>query len=325
MKRFLLILVCIFAFASHFRAYAVADTVKVGLFTSDLYDLNSAEGTFSAEIRYWILHTADSARTSYTEFPHSKNFKFTGFRRETRNGVTWIQTHVSAQFLHNWDMSNFPFDRQRLRIINECTLDTSKVVLKADAEGSQIKDDALGSGFKVVHYRVYDTLKVNNSDFGNPFKEVDNMSFSRIVTEIDIVRSGTWVIFFKIFAAVVISFYISTLVFFIKPQHFEARFSLPVGALFAAVGSKFVVDSLLGITSTITLVDKIYIFTYIMIFVIAVLSLVSYKVYENADPQTIVHIHNRKFDLWSMISTCVLYCIVLVAMIVVAAGSVDVA
>lgn len=315
MKKCVLILLC-FIVAS-FNLYAAADSTKVGFYISDIYDLNSANGTFSAEIRNWVILNSDSVKTTYTEFPHTKNYKFTGHQKKQINGVTWIVMHISAQFIHNWDMTNFPFDRQKLRIINECTLDTTENIIYADTINSKVVANAIDTNFRIIDYRIYDTVKVNYSTFGNPIIDsAYNTCYSRVIAEIEIERVGTWVIFFKIFAAVIISFYISTLVFLIKPQHFEARFSLPIGALFAAVGSKFVVDSLLGITSTITLVDKVYIFTYIMVFVIAVLSLVSYKVYENVDSDKIVSIHNRKFDLLSMILTCSLYFVIIVFMVV---------
>jgi hypothetical protein len=63
--------------------------------------------------------------------------------------------------------------------------------------------------------------------------------------------------------------------FFIHADSIESRFGLSVGSLFAAVGNKYIIDSILPETSTFTLVDSLHALTFIGILVTIILSVYS--------------------------------------------------
>lgn len=58
-----------------------------------------------------------------------------------------------------------------------------------------------------------------------------------------------------------IAFLISVISFTIQVQELEPRFGLPVGGLFATVGNKYIIDSILPETSAFTLVDTLHTLT----------------------------------------------------------------
>ncbi len=74
--------------------------------------------------------------------------------------------------------------------------------------------------------------------------------FSTFNIEMDIERNA-WGLFLKIFIGMYIAFLISVISFTPHPSELEPRFGLPVGGLFAAVGNKYIIDSLLPESSTI--------------------------------------------------------------------------
>lgn len=84
----------------------------------------------------------------------------------------------------------------------------------------------------------------------------------------------------KLFTGCYVAFFVSFLVFFIKPIHVDPRFGLSIGGLFAAVGNKYVVDSNIPESISLTLVDKIHNITFLYILAALTLSIISLKLYE---------------------------------------------
>jgi len=87
-------------------------------------------------------------------------------------------------------------------------------------------------------------------------------------------------LFMKIFLGMYIAFFIGSISFFIDVKEIESRFALPVGGLFAAVGNKYIIDSLLPETSDYTLVDTLHSITFLFIFFTIFLNAYCAQLYE---------------------------------------------
>ncbi len=74
-----------------------------------------------------------------------------------------------------------------------------------------------------------------------------------------------------------IAFLIAMVSFAPHPSELEPRFGLPVGGLFAAVGNKYIIDSILPESTTFTLVDSLHAITFFTIFAILVISAICLK------------------------------------------------
>jgi len=117
--------------------------VKIGAYLTSLYDINQSRGTFSADLWVWALSNPKSnykieeaLEINYisNEFPRT----FSGYYTEpVTPDVKIEQRKIQGVFLHDFDMENFPFDKQRLKISFEdssndltkwCTPLTRKVV-----------------------------------------------------------------------------------------------------------------------------------------------------------------------------------------------------
>jgi hypothetical protein len=60
------------------------------------------------------------------------------------------------------------------------------------------------------------------------------------------------------FLGMYIAFLIAYICFYIQPANYDSRFQLSVGALFAAIGNKYIVESSLPEYAAFTLVDKLH-------------------------------------------------------------------
>jgi hypothetical protein len=98
--------------------------------------------------------------------------------------------------------------------------------------------------------------------------------FSRVQAEIELVHKGTG-LFWKLFTGVYVAFVIAILGFRLSHDVQDSRFGLAVGALFAAVGNKYIVDALLPDTTVFTLVDRIHAVTFGAILLTILLSVIT--------------------------------------------------
>jgi hypothetical protein len=116
--------------------------------------------------------------------------------------------------------------------------------------------------------------------------------YHSFVITMDIERNA-WGLFFKIFVGMYIAFFIAMLSFAPQVYELEPRFGLPVGGLFAAVGNKYIIDSILPESSAFTLVDTLHTITFSGIFVILLTSAITLRLYENQKTTL-----SQKIDKW---------------------------
>jgi len=90
-------------------------------------------------------------------------------------------------------------------------------------------------------------------------------------------------LFMKIFIGMYIAFLISIVSFTPHPSELEPRFGLPVGGLFAAVGNKYIIDSLLPESSSFTLVDTLHALTFVAILMTLIVSAISLKLVDRGN------------------------------------------
>ena len=168
---------------------------------------------------------------------------------------------VEAPFDHNWDLRNFPFDKQQLKFKFVTTVDTSIIKLRPSKKFKSTFNDPmenLKEGFNIEsvdHNYVYNT---DQSDLilispGNTRGIVTETL--EIVLNLD--RQGSW-LFLKLFMGGILSFLISCLVFLIPiGRDFESKITLGVGAIFGAIGNRYFVDSVLPGVQLFTKADAV--------------------------------------------------------------------
>jgi hypothetical protein len=115
--------------------------------------------------------------------------------------------------------------------------------------------------------------------FGDPSSDMLHSDYASFDIVMDIDREA-WGLFTKIFIGMYIAFMISVLSFTPHPSELEPRFGLPVGGLFAAVGNKYIIDSLLPESSSFTLVDTLHSITFLAIFATLLLSAIALRLHD---------------------------------------------
>jgi hypothetical protein len=99
--------------------------------------------------------------------------------------------------------------------------------------------------------RAYETA------FGDDDYSVPHSDYSAFRVRLSIHRDAIG-LFWKLFIGMYIAFLIAYTCFYIHADSIDSRFSLSVGALFAVIGNKYIVDASLPETVTFTLVDTLH-------------------------------------------------------------------
>ncbi|HCW07274.1 MAG TPA: hypothetical protein DGG95_07915, partial [Cytophagales bacterium] len=129
-------------------------------------------------------------------------------------------------------------------------------------------------------FKVKTDVYKYNSNFGTPEVADDTQLFSQFVIEMDIDRKAVG-LFLKIFLGMYFAFLIALVSFLSDTNELEPRFGLPVGGLFAAVGNKYIIDSLLPESPQFSLVDILHSLTFLGIFGILTVSAIALKLHNN--------------------------------------------
>ena len=214
---------------------------------------------------------------------------------------------VKSDFFHNWDLSDYPFDTQKLQFEIKAEIDTSIVRFNESKfyKSSYNKVNGLIKGFNIDKIDFEEKFEVQN--------EV-NTFYPGIIREtvypiasfnIEVSRSGGW-LFVKLFLGSYLAFLISWIVFLIPTKEFGSRISLTVGGIFGAIGNRYFVDSSLPVVQVLTKADIINnLILLLLIFNILIV------IYQKNKKNSLRFINNKTAMLYSGILFVVLNLIII--------------
>jgi hypothetical protein len=301
-----------------------AKEVYLGSYLTSLYDINSDRGTFSADMWIWskakVTDKYDLSKTlevSYisSQFPHV----YSGLSSEKIGPNTqYTQKKIQGTFLHDFNLENFPFDRQKLKIYfedSESNLSDLKYVPDpAAGADEEIQID----GWRIDKVSLIGAVKEYKTNFGNTTKaEKDN--YSRLEFEIELKRDAP-LIFFKItlglFAAVLVAMF-STFMPTESDDIFSARIGLLGGTLLAVVVNQQFADSKTGETTAVTLIDSLHMLGFSTVFILFLATILSRMICDRYEMPKLA----RKFDHGIFGASVFIFTSISVKMIVDAVGS----
>ena len=184
-----------------------------------------------------------------------------------------ISSYSELELQHKWNLRNYPFDTQYLKFVFESTADTSSIRLSPLADRPPILPksfDYLMDGYKVVDIKSHNLFKETTivAEYADGFR---NKVVEKLEFQVSVDREGAF-LYFKLFFGGFLSFLISFLVYFIKPEFFETRITLSLGGIFGGVGNKYFVENTMPAIQVLTKADIInnlvIIFIIINIFIV---------------------------------------------------------
>ncbi len=257
------------------------DTVKAGAYVISIHDINFHDKEYT--IRFWLWFLYDSPEFDFSkqlDIPNAKSIDPPEIIVDSIDGKAWVMMKMKCTMKESWVVGDFPFDSQHLHVQIENTLfDKNTLVFEPDLLGSRYEKKIAIDGWKIMNFQVSTNTSQYETAFGDYRHKSQLSEFATFDIDMDIERDA-WGMFMKIFSGMYIAFLIAIISFTPNPWELEPRFGLPVGGLFAAVGNKYIIDSLLPESSQFTLVDTLHTLTFFAIFATLAVSAMALRLYD---------------------------------------------
>jgi hypothetical protein len=273
------------------------DTVRIGVYIISLYDLNFPANQLNLDFYVWYHFKNDSLNPVETfELVNAKSYEKISAIDEVYDTVLYSSFRCNSVLKKEWDVSRFPFDKHTIEIIIEdADKVSSRQVFVPDVAGSKIDRGVSIPGWDIEDFKIKVVDNTYETNYGDPYVPPNEYAtYSRVVASFTLTRHGNG-LFFKLFIGLFISVLISVLTFFVTPTDLDPRFGLPVGAIFAAIASLYVINSTLPQNARLTLVDVLHDISFIAIFVCIMLSTISLHLYKQDKIKASVRLDRTSF------------------------------
>lgn len=293
-----------FSFALTAQTEQPPAKVRIGVFVNDIYDINLSENSFATQFWVWLnydstalqgdtafspLNTLEITNAKSVESDDKLNFTEASGAKEDS---VWAGKKIQATMKKEWDIRTFPFDKQTMTIdLEDSESDSKRLEYVADFANTKLDERVRITNWIIQGSRFTTDNKAYNTTYGDPALEGRSSAYPHAQLDIFIRRDNSWMLFWSLFTGLYVAFFISALVFWIDADQVDPRFGLSVGGLFAAVGNKYIVDSILPQSTTFTLVDKLHVITYFFLLLCILLSVISLRVWKSKSPM-----HSRQYD-----------------------------
>ncbi len=281
MKRniFILIVCCSFLFLSNTKSFAgntIPDTVKAGIYITSIHDIDFKQNQYDINLWLWLTYKRKEFDfLQNLEIPEAKSFTKSFSTIDSSNGKVYLLMKLQCLMKDNWKINNFPFDRQKLRLsIENSQFDSKELVFVADTLGNHYDPRFVLKGWNIDSFKMTTEIKVYETNFGDTSLKKPHSEYSNFKVRIGIGRDVSE-LFWKMFIGMYVAFLIAYICFYIHADSIDSRFGLSVGALFAAVGNKYIIDSSLPDSTSLTLVDTLHGITLFFIFAVVACSAIA--------------------------------------------------
>lgn len=284
---------------------AVPDTVKTGIYITSIHDIDFKQKEYTTTFWVWFRYrNREFNFLENIEIPQAKTFIKSFATIDSSGGEYYVLMKIQGVMKDSWKTENFPFDRQKLRFsIENSQFDTRSLVFTLDQSGKNydprftLRGWTIDSCIKTIDKKMYET------SFGDPELVKPQSEYSAFKVRLSIKRDAGN-LFWKLFLGMYVAWLIAFVCFFIHADSIDSRFGLSVGALFAVIGNKYIVDSALPETTTFTLVDILHELTLLFILLITTATAYSLKLIKNKK-----ELQARRFDYVTAVAILLLYVI----------------
>ena len=251
--------------------------------------LNSAHDP-ARGIEFLNLFKSDKnlRRSSYNVAVYTEEIE--GHKKEEwgNEGIVDYVSEGIFTFVNNFDLKNFPFDKQKISIILAnrfwpmedaivSVTDFSERALTAFIEKNSI------SGWNIIgHTYKYEPYKGPN----------DSVYFDSLVFEIDIERKHSFYVY-KVIIPIVLILMVCWSSLWITPREIESRLTITIVCLLSLIAYNFVIDKELPKLEYLTILDWIILVSYVYATIPNFLSIISHKLFMSNKKTLCFKIENK--------------------------------
>lgn len=289
LKRFFMIYALLtLSFVKSASAEEVKDTLKVGFYVNNIYDIDYKKGTYKLSLFIWTISKKKiyeldeyldfSGQVEYNQYLNHEEI-ITGLNSDT---LYWSEIEAQVEILQEYNANKFPFDKEKIELLVEFTDDDSDSTIFQIDNSSILDKVSIPNGWKLnVEPYINKYVTSYPTSFGDPrlsSYKVNTVSITYVLSR------DSFALFIKMFVALFISFLIACSSIFISNDSFDPRFGLIVGGLFGTISNKYITDSFLPESTSLNLSDKLHLLTitYLLIMTIVTIAENRFKLENNA-------------------------------------------
>ena len=253
-------------------------TINTRIDVNDILGLETSSNQFFLSVNYDVFSKLDQNFINYNKDTltifdleksvapiyvgsdklYEREIKYRGYDDINITDEVVYSGYIETDFFHNWNLKEYPFDKQKLQFQIGINIDTSIVRFNQSNffKSSFNKVRGLKEGYKIegIEFEEVFMEQVTEETF---FPGVIRKTIYPVANySIVISRSGGW-LFLKLFLGSFLAFIISWIVFLIPNEEFDSRISLTVGGIFGAIGNRYFVDSTIPAVQVLTKADMI--------------------------------------------------------------------
>jgi hypothetical protein len=247
---------------------AKAQQVQTGFYATKVYELNTTSNTFYADFYIWFRWEGEIDPLANLEFINAveewgmSNVPAYEEPRELPDGSSYQMLRVEGRFVHPFELTRYPLDRQLLGIQIENTVETfDRLVYVADTKGSGIEENIVAPGWKFGGYQLQNLRHDYPTQFGDPTAQY---SYSALRYEMPIFRPISFFIW-KLLLPLIVVLVATWGGLLLKPSYPDSRIIIPVTALLTIVFLQQSYSANLPEVGYLVLLDKIYVLAYLLV------------------------------------------------------------
>lgn len=254
------------------------DTVKTGIYITSIHDIDFKQNEYTVNLWLWFRYKKKEFDfLQNLEIPQAKTVTKSFSTIDSSNGGVYLLMKLQCVMKDSWRINNFPFDRQKLRLsIENSQFDSDDLVFVADTLGKHYDPRFTLRGWNIDSFNITTGIKAYETTFGDTSIKKPHVEYGSFKVNIGIGRDAGE-LFWKMFLGMYVSFLIAFICFYIHADNIDSRFGLSVGSLFAAIGNKYIIDSSLPDSTSLTLVDTLHGITLFFILVIILSSAIALR------------------------------------------------
>ena len=258
------------------------DTVSVGIYITSIHDIDFKQKEYSINFWLWLKYkNREFDFLQNLEVPQAKTVDKSFSSVDSSGEQVYMQMKLQCVMKDSWKISNFPFDRQTLRLsIENSQFDSRYLVFVPDTIGNHFDPRFTLRGWTIDSCTISTGIKAYETAFGDEEMAKPHTEYSSFRARLGIRRDATG-LFWKMFLGMYIAFLIAYICFYIHTDGIDSRFGLSVGSLFAVIGNKYIIDSSLPESTSFTLVDTLHGLTLFFIFAVITATAYSLKLVKN--------------------------------------------
>ena len=243
---------------------AAPEVVHVGMMVTRIDDLDMVDGSFVTTFWAWAKGRIQPLTWEADfELPEAREVAFSNAMDRQKDDLRSHIIKCQATIAKEWELDDFPFDRQRLRIRIESTDRTADALrLEPDLANTNVHPSIRAAGYYPVGITAVTGISRYDSNFGELDAASDALSYSYVDFVVELAHDGHK-IFFKLFIATYAAFIVSFLTVLLAPDRLDAKLALVLTSFFAVIGNQYILDSMVHSQGGFNLIDKVQAATFL--------------------------------------------------------------